>query len=210
MVVRRAGYVFLISVVVSFIMVSYLAVSKVHLQSFELIVQLLALNGFLALSIATLLTPFLKEIRTALGKPFAKVHHAFAAVGLTLITLHPIAFFIQTPDSGLFLPNLQSLYLFLYWGGRQALIIIYVALAAVFLWRKIPRYWRLVHAFMYVALFFAVVHANFIGVDFQNLFIRIIFDSLFAASIAAFGFKRLRNYRVKEAALLKTRQNPPK
>ncbi len=210
MVVRRAGYVFLILVVVSFMVVSYLAVSKVPLRSFDLIVRLLALNGFLALSIATLLTPFLKEIRNALGKPFVEVHHAFAAIGLTLITLHPIVYFVQTPDVGLFLPNLQSFYLFFYWGGRQALIIIYLALVAVFLWRKIPHYWRLVHAFMYVALFFAIVHANFVGVDFQNLFIRIIFDTLFATSIAAFGFKRLRNYRMKEAVLSQTRQNPPK
>jgi hypothetical protein len=47
---------------------------------------------------------------------------------------------------------------------------------------------------MYIVLLFGIVHANLIGDDFANVGIMIIFDGLFAASIAGFAFKRFRNY----------------
>lgn len=58
-------------------------------------------------------------------------------------------------------------------------------------------YWRPFHALMYVALFFGVVHANLAGMDFQNVYLLVIYDGLFVAAVVAFGLKRLQFYKIK-------------
>jgi predicted ferric reductase len=127
-----------------------------------------------------------------------RIHHYFAAAGLVLITLHPIALAIERLNPAVFIPTVGSLELFIINGGRQALIIIYIAFVAVLLRRQMPRYWRIFHALMYVALFFGILHANLIGRDFENLYILITFNALFVASIAAFVIKRYQSYRLKQ------------
>jgi DMSO/TMAO reductase YedYZ heme-binding membrane subunit len=162
-----------------------------------LTIRLLALNGYIALSIAAVMTPFLKEVTLLFKKSFTKVHHYFAAAGLLLITLHPIAVFSQNLDPAVFLPNFESFYLFFFFGGITTLLFIYVAFGAVLVRRKIPGYWRPFHMLMYLALFIGVVHANLRGTNFQSLTIQIIYDSLFVAALAAFVLKRWQFYRIK-------------
>lgn len=77
------------------------------------------------------------------------------------------------------------------------MIIIYIALAAVLLRRKILAYWRPIHALMYLALFFGVVHADLSGTDFQNWAILVIFNGLFVAAIAAFVYKRWQFHQIR-------------
>ncbi|MCL5877183.1 MAG: hypothetical protein M1540_05170 [Candidatus Bathyarchaeota archaeon] len=163
----------------------------------NLAVRLFALNGFIALSIATIMAALLKEITLFFKKPFTRIHHYFAAAGLVLITLHPITLAIRFLNPAVFVPNLNSLYDFLYFGGRPALILIFVAFVAVLLRRKMLRYWRWFHALMYVALFFGVVHANLSGTDFENPAILVVFNGLFVAALAAFALKRWQFYRLK-------------
>lgn len=164
---------------------------------YNLAVRLFALNGFIALSIACILTAFLKEVTLFFKKPFTRIHHYFAATGLVLITLHPIVLAVQFLNPAVFLPNLNSLYLFFFFGGRQSLIIIYIALAAILLRRKMQKNWRVFHALMYVALFFGVVHADLSGSDFRNVAILAVFNVLFAVVLAAFVWKRWQSYRMK-------------
>ena len=130
---------------------------------FDLTIRLFALNGFLALSIAAMMSPFLKEITLFFKKSFVTVHHYFAAAGLLLITLHPISVAIQAVDPSILLPNFASLYSFFFYGGSIALISVYIAVGAVLFRKKAVAYWRPFHALMYVALFFGVVHANLWG-----------------------------------------------
>ncbi len=143
------------------------------------------------------MTPFLKEITLFFKKSFTKVHHYFAAIGLLLITLHPITVLIQTLDPAIFLPNFESFYLFFFFGGIIALILIYVAFGAVLLRKKIVAYWRPFHMLIYLALFIGVVHANLRGTDFQSVYIQIIYDTLFAGVLAAFVLKRWQFYRIR-------------
>jgi DMSO/TMAO reductase YedYZ heme-binding membrane subunit len=161
-------------------------------------VRLFGLWGFTALSIATIITAFLKEITTYLKKPFLKVHHYLAAFGLALITLHPVALAIQLLNPAIFIPSTNSLTAFIVNGGRPALIIIYVALVAVLTRRKIVPYWRPLHALMYLALTLGIVHANLIGKDFQNPFILLSFNTLYAAVIAAFALKRWQMSKIRQ------------
>jgi predicted ferric reductase len=164
----------------------------------NLAVRLFALNGYIALSVAAIMTAFLKEITLFLKKPFTRVHHYFAALGLVLITLHPITLAIQNLNPAVFLPNVESLYSFLFFGGRQALIIIYIAFAAVLVRKKMVPYWRYFHALMYVALFFGIVHADLSGRDLlNNPAIFVAFNALFGTVLVAFGLKRLQLYRLK-------------
>jgi len=126
-----------------------------------------------------------------------KVHHTFSAFGIALITLHPVFNAVQRLSLTVFVPNFGSWERFWMLAGRPALIILYIGLLAVFLRRKIPRYWRPFHALMYVVLFFGIVHASLIGDDFANVGIMLIFDALFVASIGAFVYKRYANYRIR-------------
>jgi DMSO/TMAO reductase YedYZ heme-binding membrane subunit len=152
------------------------------------------------------LTAFLKEVTLYFKKPFLRIHHYFAAAGLTLITLHPIALAIARLNPAVFIPTVGSLEAFIINGGRQALIILYIAFVAVLLRRKIPKYWRPIHALMYLALFFGILHADLIGTDFENLYILTTFNTLFAATIAAFIIKRYQNYQLKQKIKAKKQQ----
>jgi|WetSurMetagenome_2_1015567.scaffolds.fasta_scaffold91534_2 DMSO/TMAO reductase YedYZ heme-binding membrane subunit len=168
-----------------------------NIAPLTLTIRLLALNGYFALSVAAIMTPFLKEVTLFFKKSFTKVHHYFAATGLLFITLHPLAVFTQNLDPTVFLPNFKSFYLFFFFGGIVALLLIYVAFGTVLVRRKIPSYWRPFHMLMYLALFIGVVHANLRGSNFQSLSIQILYDSLFAAALAAFILKRWKFYRLK-------------
>jgi DMSO/TMAO reductase YedYZ heme-binding membrane subunit len=171
--------------------------AKEDIAPLTLTIRLLALNGYIALSIAAIMTAFLKEVTLFFKKSFTKVHHYFAAVGLLLVSLHPIAVFSQTLDPRVFLPNFESLYLFFFFGGVIALFLIFVAFITGLLRKRILRLWRPFHMLMYLALFIGVVHANLRGTNFQSLTIQIIYDSLFAVALAAFMIKRWQFYRTK-------------
>ncbi len=136
------------------------------------------------------MTPFLRDIRRVLGRPFLAVHHTFAAVGILLPTLHPVAVAIATADPAVFIPVFSPWTTFWTFAGRPALYILYIALAGVLLRTYIREYWRWVHGLMYVVLVLAIVHGNLIGTDFQNPILRGVFDALFALAIATFIIKR--------------------
>jgi DMSO/TMAO reductase YedYZ heme-binding membrane subunit len=162
--------------------------------------RLFGLYGFLFLGVATLTTPFLREVTEAFGKSFIRVHHAFSVLGIVFITLHPIFNAIDRLNLAVFVPNFASWERFWMFAGRPAFILIYIAVAAALLRMKAPKYWRPFHALMYIALLFGIVHAHLIGEDFEILGMALIFDALFAASIATFVFKRYRQYRVRKGA----------
>jgi predicted ferric reductase len=196
MVLKREIAFFAVVILFAFA-ISLIALDMDGSSPMDVSIRLLALNGYVALSIAAVLTPFVKEVTVFFKKSFIKVHHYFAAVGLLLITLHPISVAILFMNPLILLPNFESLSNFFFYGGSIALISIYTAFGAVLLRRKVVAYWRYFHAFMYVALFFGVVHANLWGFDFENGFIAVIYDGLFVAAIAAFVLKRWQFHRIK-------------
>jgi DMSO/TMAO reductase YedYZ heme-binding membrane subunit len=178
-----------------------------------LLVRLFALWGFLALSIAAILTPFLRDIRRVFGRPFLAVHHTFAAFGILLPTLHPVAFALLAASPAVFIPVFDSWTAFWTFAGRPALYLLYIALAGVLLRQTIRQYWRWVHGLMYAVLLFAIIHGNLIGIDFQNPVIFIVFNGLFAVVIAVFVVRRLQRMRAEQrrqtAKTSGTGQRPP-
>ena len=91
---------------------------------FRVVARLLALWGFLSLSIAVILTPFLREIMKVFGRPFLGVHHTFAAVGLLLPTLHPVTIAIASLNPAIFIPVFFPWERFWLNGGRPALYLL--------------------------------------------------------------------------------------
>ncbi|KLK88970.1 hypothetical protein SZ63_00425 [Methanoculleus sediminis] len=182
-------------------LVAVVVLTAPYTDPFNVIARLAALWGFLALAIAAILTPFLREIMKVFGRSFLSVHHTFAAVGLLLPTLHPVTFFIGAMNPAIFIPVFSSWSGFWAGAGRPALYLLYIAFAGVVLRKYIPKYWRWVHGLMYVVLLFAIVHGNLIGTDFEDPIIWALFNTLFALVVAAFLLKRWRMMRKKTNTL---------
>jgi predicted ferric reductase len=200
MSLKRAGVVFLLVIAVLAVIIAVLFLPRAVEGDFtRSAVRFFGLYGYLFLSVATLVTPFLREVTQAFGRPFLKVHHGFAVLGVVFITLHPVFNSIERLSLSVFIPNFNSWLSFWRLAGRPAFILIYVAVFAVFLRTKAPKYWRFFHALMYVVLLFGIAHANLLGHDFQSLGITLIFNALFIASLAGFAFKRYRSYQLKRS-----------
>ena len=196
MVLKRDGAIAILGLIGLVMLVSFLVLPGTMTEDpISILVRLFALYGYLFLSVATLTTPFLREVTLAFGKPFLRVHHAFAAIGVVLITLHPIFFAVQQVSLAVFIPSFKSWSSFWMLAGRPALIIIYIAVFAAFLRTKALKYWRSFHALMYVALLFGIVHGHLMSDDFQNPLIAVIFDVLFLLSLGGFALKRYLTYQ---------------
>jgi sulfoxide reductase heme-binding subunit YedZ len=192
MSLTRKGYL-----VTALIMVLYAAVTTSVLLSpsrsvLFTAIRLAALLGLLSLSIAVIMTPFLPDIYRLFGRPFLKVHHLFAAAGLFFATLHPVLFAIALIDITVFIPLFGSLYDFLATGGRVALIALWIAFFAVLFRAAMPKYWRPVHALMYIVILLAVIHGDLIGTDFTNPFILLLFNCLALLAVGVFVVKRVQ------------------
>jgi len=203
MALKRTGIAILLAIALSIIGIAFLFLPRVletatAVGLYSILIRFLALYGFLFLGIAALTTPFLAEITLAFGKPFIRVHHAFAAIGLVLITLHPVFCAVQRLSLDVFVPRFDSWAVFWALAGRPALYLLYVGVGGALLRMKIPRHWRIFHALIYVVLFFGIVHGNLLGEDFANLGIKLTLDGLFVASMSGLVYKRYKIYRVKK------------
>jgi len=198
MALKREGAVFLLGITVLAVIIALLFLPSADQEEIaHLAVRFFGLYGYLFLSVTALITPFLREVTQAFGRPFLKVHHSFSILGVVFITLHPVFNAMERLSLSVFVPRFDSWILFWRLAGRPAFIILYLAVLAAILRTKAPKYWRAFHALMYVVLLFGIVHANLIGDDFQNLGIMVIFNVLFLASLASFALKRYRNYSLR-------------
>ena len=193
--ITQRGWLFLLGVVALFVVVTSLALLTAYSDMLSLAVRLCALYGFVALAIATAMTPFLKEITQAFGRSFLRIHHLFAVLGLVFATLHPVFFAILQVDLLVFVPRFDSWLVFWQLAGRPALYILYLATVVAVLRRMIQKYWRYVHALMYMVLVFVIVHGNLIGTDFQNPILLVIMNALFTFTILTFVLKRYQYYQ---------------
>jgi len=197
MPLTKPGLVFIVLILLFSVVISYFVFSNVVFRSIDLPVRLLALNGFFFLSVASVMSAFVKEVWRNIGRPYLQVHHFFAAIGIAL-SLHPLTYAAQTLNPNVFLPRFDSLISFFTWGGIIALILVYTSLFAALLMKRIQKYFRIIHPIVIIALFFAVVHANLLGLDFANSnSIRIVYDLLFVSTLGAFILKHNNRYKVE-------------
>jgi DMSO/TMAO reductase YedYZ heme-binding membrane subunit len=178
-----------------FLIVFFLFLFTPFADFYDFIIRFAALIGFTSMFLATIMTPFMVELYQIFGKPFIKLHHLYSILGLVLITIHPLSFAILALDITVFIPIFYPWIDFWSLAGRPALILIYLAIIAALLRKKLPKNWRYLHFLNYVALFFGYVHGVLIGTDFQNLGILIIFTLMIVLSLSAFGLKRYQTYK---------------
>lgn len=160
--------------------------------------RLFALLGMVSMSISAMMTPFAIELYKIFGKSFVKLHHIFAILGVILITLHPVIFAVYVMNPLVFIPVVNDWVAFWELAGRPALILIYIGVVAGILRKTFNNQWKKVHALLYVALFFGIVHGTLIGTSFQNPIILITFYGLFIGVILAFAIKRYKTYQRKQ------------
>jgi sulfoxide reductase heme-binding subunit YedZ len=156
---------------------------------YSLVIRSGALFGLASISFASLLASNLKFVFKNFGKPFMKMHHVFAILGIIFITVHPVVFAIEQMTVTVFAPRFDSWIIFWELAGRPALYLIYLGTAAAFLRKKIKNYWRYFHFLNYIALIFGYIHGVLIGTDFVNPVIFVIFTSLIMFSLTVPFYK---------------------
>jgi predicted ferric reductase len=184
MALKKTGYIISGAILLLFAVVNALALTIPADSSLGLAIRLLGLNGYLALAIATVMTPFLLPVARAFGRPFLKVHHFVAWFAIPLITLHPVAIAVMRANPLVFLPSAASpLVINL---GRTALILLYVAVVGSLLRTRVKQ-WRYLHVLMYLVLFIGIIHANSLGTDMEIAAIRAIYNLLGVAVGVSLG-----------------------
>ena len=212
---KKEGYVFLASIgsIFAAIIILFLLNSG---SGFGIPIRLFALLGLTSMFVASMITPFQKELYKIFKVPFLKIHHYLTIFGLTVITLHPVLSAIETAiattariGASVFLPDFGSSYGFWSLAGRPALIIIYIAVTGALIRKGFKKGWRWMHALNYIALLFGVVHGIMSGSDFYNFQIpvsanttgfimTIMFLIMITMTIATFTLKRIQLYKLKQ------------
>ncbi|TFG34794.1 hypothetical protein EU527_01710 [Candidatus Thorarchaeota archaeon] len=167
-------YLILLTIIIIYIIEGFIILSSGELDLYLIVVRFGALYGYASIFFATILSNFLREVRKIFGKPFMRVHHYFAIIGMISITIHPVVFSIYAGSFLVFIPDFSSWLTFWSLAGRPALYLAYIAVLASLLRMKIERYWRYLHGLMYVVLTFAFVHGYLIGANFTNPIIVIL------------------------------------
>ncbi|MBK5113268.1 MAG: hypothetical protein KGD59_02220 [Candidatus Heimdallarchaeota archaeon] len=212
---KKEGYLFIAGIISINLAVIILFFMK-SLGGFGTFIRLFALLGLVAMFIASMLTPFQKELYKIFKIPFLKIHHFSTIFGLTMITLHPVLHAIETainftPIEGakVFLPDFTSAFSFWLLAGRPALIIIYVALVGSLIRKSFKKGWRWIHSLNYIALVFGVVHGIMNGSDFygfigpisgniSGLIMTLMFLIMTTMTITTFTLKRIQLYKLKQ------------
>jgi predicted ferric reductase len=175
MALTKTGYILSGAILLLFAVVNALALSTPSDSPAGLAVRLCALNGYLALAIAAIMTPFLLPVARAFGRPFLRVHHSVSWFAIALITLHPVAIGIMRANPLVFIPSATAPLMINL--GRVALILLYIGLVGSLLRTRVKQ-WRYLHVLMYLVLFIGIIHANSLGTDMEIVAIRAIYNLL--------------------------------
>jgi DMSO/TMAO reductase YedYZ heme-binding membrane subunit len=153
------------------------------------------LLGYIALFLAILSHEYMKDMRQLYGRPYLVIHHWLARVGLLLALLHPILMAWLSKDPSAFIPQFGSVRLFLMLGGRPALYLILIAVAAGFLRASIKSFWKYLHWLNYVAFFLIFVHAWLLGTNASSGILSVIFPAMALIVLVVFVRKHLLKAR---------------
>ncbi len=198
--IEKKGYLFIAAIIGTMIAVFFIINSIDNSDPFDLLMRLGGLYGYFGICISTMMTPYLKEIKQTFGKKFIEVHHVTAVIGVACITLHPVIFAIQNMSLVVFLPVVSSWLDFWTMAGPPALIMLYVALVAVVLRMRIVKYWRYLHALMYLVLTFGIIHADLIQSDFaQSPVLLALYNIFYILVVLTFVIKRRARHQARIA-----------
>ncbi len=152
-----------------------------------------AMLGYIYVFLACLSSAFLQDIVRYFGRPYLRVHHLVATIGLTLLTLHGLTVARDSRSLAIVLPRFGSVESFLMWGGPPAYILIWVAVIAAVMRLALGAGWRMLHWLNYIAFMLATAHALMIGPDFDHGAVRWAATAMALIVIAVFLSKRFRD-----------------
>jgi sulfoxide reductase heme-binding subunit YedZ len=150
-----------------------------------------AMLGYIYVFFSCLSSAFVRELTRHFGRPYLKIHHTLATVGLTLLTVHGAAAAWDSQSIAVFLPRFGSPEGFLSWGGPPAYWLIWIAVAAAAARLSIGVRWRVLHWLNYIAFMLASAHALMIGSDLEHRAPRWVVTAMVLVVIAVFISKRL-------------------
>lgn len=158
--------------------------------------RITALTGLTSLFIAILLSLLVKETKKIFGVYYLKIHHIFSLLGLSLITLHPVFLAIDFKNAGIFIPTFSSWYDFFKNAGRPALYLIFVAVLAALLRKRLAKYWKYLHSLIYPAFLLGATHSILNGRDLKIPILSILFMAEIITVIAIFCYKRYQSRKI--------------
>jgi methionine sulfoxide reductase heme-binding subunit len=159
------------------------------------------LVGYLSLFLAITAYQYRREMSKMFGRPFLKVHHLLAKVGLAMIIVHPVTYALQKGDPSVLVPVLSSLSDFLLWAGRPALYLFVAGATAGVLRARIKSSWKTIHYLNYLALALACVHGVLLGSDLGVGWLRWLYALMAVAAVVMLFERRWseRTPRVSKA-----------
>lgn len=161
------------------------------------VIRVAALMGYFSIFGAIVTSAYLRQVVRWFGHPFIRIHHILSIVGLSLVTIHPLAVAWQALDLRVFVPVLDSWYAFFALGGRPAWYLLGIGALVALLRGTIGKHWRLLHTLNYLAFWLATVHGILIGTSVQNWAMRVVFGAMALIVLGVFVQKRARMRRRK-------------
>ena len=152
-----------------------------------------AMLGYMYVFLTCLSSAFLQDMNRYFGRPYLRVHHLMATMGLTLLSVHGLTVAWDSWSAAVFLPRFGSVEGFLLWGGPPAYILVWIAVIAAVMRLSMGARWRVLHLLNYIAFVLATVHALMIGTDFSHPVPRWAATAMAIVVIAVFLNKRLRD-----------------
>jgi len=150
-----------------------------------------ALLGYSTLFLSILSSEYVREMRKLFGRPFMRVHHTLAVVGLVLMAVHPLAYAVISRSLSVFLPTVSTLRAFLTFAGRPALYLIWIAVLAAVARRRIKDVWKFIHWLNYLAFTLVFVHSRLLGEDMAAGPLRLISVAMVIIVLGVLVHKRL-------------------
>jgi sulfoxide reductase heme-binding subunit YedZ len=150
-----------------------------------------ALLGYSTLFLSILSSEYIREMRKLFGRPFLRVHHILAVVGLVLTLVHPLTYAVISKSLSVFLhvePTLRGFFTF---AGRPALYLIWIAALAAVARRRIKDVWKFIHWLNYLAFALIFVHSWLLGQDIAAGPPRLISLAMVAIVLGVLVHKRL-------------------
>ncbi len=150
-----------------------------------------ALFGYGTIFWTILSSEYIAQMRKLFGRPYLRVHHLLARIGLVLIVIHPVTVAVLSRDPTAFVPQFSSLRTFLTLGGRPALYIFFGAALAAVAHKRIKHSWKVIHWLNYLAFTLAFIHSWLLGTNVATGLLKFIWPAMAAIVLLVLLHKRL-------------------
>lgn len=163
----------------------------------KLIYRTSGIFSYLLVFSAIVSSEYISQIKRLFGQTFLKFHHNLIKLALILMVLHPVSFALDIQSLQIFLPVFYPPLTFLELAGRPALYLFIIAIITAVYRKKVPKNWKKIHLFNYLAFFMVSIHALLIGTDFSSTGMKILSFVMMLIVTGIFVHKRLKTGKLR-------------